>query len=94
MYDRCFYNSDIQNLVKIGLHVVLYEGDLFKENFKETPFKRFMIEMYDLQKPKNEDNDVMENFVKDLMNSSNCRINRKYIYGTIEFKTETCLLDE
>ena len=64
-----FTSSDIQKMVKIGLHVVLYGGDLFKENFKETAFKRFMIKLYDLQKSKNEDNDVLENFVKYLMNS-------------------------
>ena len=62
---------DIQEIVKIGGKVIeIYEGVIYRENFKVSPFRKFIDKLFALgQKYKDENNDVMELLVKLLMNS-------------------------
>ena len=62
---------DIQETVKIGGKVVeIYEGVIYRENFKITPFRKVIGKLFALrQKYKDEGNDVMQLLVKLLMNS-------------------------
>ena len=58
---------DIQENIKIGgIIMKIYEGVIYRENFKVSPFKK-VIELR--QKNKNENKDVMQLLVKSNMNS-------------------------
>ena len=76
---------DIQEIIKIGGKLIkVYEGVIYKENFKVSPFKNVIDKLFKLkQKYKKENNTLMEKLVKLLMNSlygENIRkdINEKY----------------
>ena len=62
---------DIQEMVKIGGKVIeIYEGVIYRENFKVSPFRKVIDILFKLrQKYKDEGNDVMQLLVKLLMNS-------------------------
>ena len=62
---------DIQEIVKIGGKVVeIYEGVIYKENFKVSPFRKVIDILFALrQKYKDEGNEVMQLLVKLLMNA-------------------------
>ena len=62
---------DIQEIVKIGGKVVeIYEGVIYRENFKVSPFRKVIDILFDLrQKYKDENNDVVHLLIKLLMNS-------------------------
>ena len=62
---------DIKEIVKIGGKVVeIYEGVIYRENFKVSPFRKVIDKLFALrQKYKDEGNDVMHLLVKLLMNS-------------------------
>ena len=62
---------DIQEIVKTGGRVIeIYEGVIYRENFKVSPFRKVIDELFALrQKYKDENNDVMQLLVKLLMNS-------------------------
>ena len=62
---------DIQEIVKIGGKVIeIYEGVIYLENFKVSPFRKVIDILFKLrQKYKDEGNDVMQLLVKLLMNS-------------------------
>ena len=62
---------DIQEIVKIGGKVIeIYEGVIYRENFKVYPFRKVIDKLFALrQKYKDENNDVMQLLVKLLMNS-------------------------
>ena len=62
---------DIQEIVKIGGKVIeIYEGVLYRENFKVNPFRKVIDILFKLRKKyKDENNDVMQLLVKLLMNS-------------------------
>ena len=62
---------DIQEIVKIGGKVIqIYEGVIYRENFKVSPFTKVIEKLFALrQKYKDENNDVMQLLVKLLMNS-------------------------
>ena len=62
---------DIQEIVKIGGKVIeIYEGVIYRENFKVSPFRKVIDILFKLrQKYKDEGNDVMQLLVKLLMNS-------------------------
>ena len=62
---------DIQEIVKIGGKVIeIYEGVIYRENFKTPPFRKFIKELFDLRKKyKDEGNDILQNLVKLIMNS-------------------------
>ena len=62
---------DIQEIVKIGGKVIeIYEGVIYRENFKISPFRRVIEKLFALrQKYKDEKNDLMQGLVKLIMNS-------------------------
>ena len=62
---------DIQEIVKIGGKVVeIYEGVIYRENFKVSPFRKVIDILFKLrQKYKDERNEVLQLLVKLLMNS-------------------------
>ena len=62
---------DIQEIVKIGGRVVqMYEGVIYRENFKISPFRKVIEKLFALrQKYKDEKNDLMQGLVKLIMNS-------------------------
>ena len=62
---------DICEIVKIGGKLVeIYEGVLYRENFKVSPFRKVIEKIFALrQKYKGEHNDLMEGSVKLTMNS-------------------------
>ena len=64
---------DIQEIVKIGGKVIeIYEGNIYRENFKVSPFRRVIEKLLALrQKYKDEKNDLMQGLVKLIMNSLN-----------------------
>ena len=62
---------DIQEIVKIGGKVnEIYEGVIYRENFKISPFRKVIEKLIALrQKYKDEKNDLMQGLVKLIMNS-------------------------
>ena len=56
---------DIQEIVKIGGRVIqIYEGVIYRENFKISPFRKVIEKLFALrQKYKDEHNDVMQKLV-------------------------------
>ena len=62
---------DNQEIVKIGGRVIeIYEGVIYRENFKIHPFERVIDNLFTLrQKYKHENNDVMQLLVKLIMNA-------------------------
>ena len=62
---------DIQEIVKIGRRVIqIYEGVIYQENFKISPFEKIIDELFALRKKyKDEGNDVMQLSVKLIMNA-------------------------
>ena len=62
---------DIHEIVKIGGKVVeIYEGVVYRENFKVSPFRRVIEKLFALrQKYKDEKNDLMQGLVKLIRNS-------------------------
>ena len=62
---------DIQEIVKIGGKVIeIYEGVVYRENFKVSPFRKVIDRLFTLrQKYKDEGEEVMQLLVKLLMNS-------------------------
>ena len=61
---------DIQEIVKIGGKVIqIYEGVVYRENFKVSRFKKVIDKLFELrQKYKNENDDAMQMLVKVSMN--------------------------
>ena len=62
---------DMQEIVKkVGKVVRIYEGVIYRENFKISPFRKVMEKLFALrQKYKDEKNDLMQGLVKLIMNS-------------------------
>ena len=62
---------DFQEIVKIGGKVIeIYEGVIYRENYKVSPFKKVIDKLFELrQKYKEENNEVMHLLVKLIMNS-------------------------
>ena len=62
---------DIQEIVKIGGKVIeIYEGVIYRENFKVSPFRKVIEKLFALrQKYKDEKNDLIQRLVKLIMNS-------------------------
>ena len=61
----------IQEIVKIGGKMVrIYEGVIYRENFKISPFRKVIEKLFaSRQKYKDEKNDLMHSLVKLIMNS-------------------------
>ena len=62
---------DICENVEIGGRVIeIYEGVIYQQNIKITPFRKVIEKLSDLrQKYKDEHNDLMQRLVKLIMNS-------------------------
>ena len=62
---------DSQEIVKIGGKVIeIFEGVIYRENYKVSPFKKVIDKLIELrQKYKEENNDVMQLLVKLIINS-------------------------
>ena len=62
---------DICEIVKIGGKVIeIYEGVIYRENFKISPFRKVIEKLFVLrQKYKDEHNDLMQGLVKVILNS-------------------------
>ena len=62
---------DICEIVKTGARVVeIYEGVIYRENFKISPFRKVIEKLFALrQKYKDEHNDLMQGLVKLIMNN-------------------------
>ena len=60
---------DIQEIVKIGGKVIeIYEGVIYRENYKVSPFKKVIDKLFELrQKYKEENNEFMQLLVKLFM---------------------------
>ena len=87
---------DIQEIVKIGGRVVeIYEGVVYRDNFKVSPFRKVIGEFFALrQKYKDEGNDVMHLLVKLLMNSLYGENIRKDIEEKFSCKSEMWMQTE
>ena len=87
---------DIQEIVKIGGKVVeIYEGVIYRENFKVSPFRKVIEKLFALrQKYKDEKNDLMQGLVKLIMNSLYGVQIRKDINESYSCKSETWMKTE
>ena len=87
---------DIQEIVKIGGKVIeIYEGVIYRENFKVSPFRKVIDKLFALrQKYKDKNNDVMQLLVKLLMNSLYGENIRKDIEEKFSCKSEVWMLTE
>ena len=86
----------IQEIVKIGGKVnEIYEGDFYREIFKESPFKKVIDKLFELrQKHKDENNVVMHLLVKIFMNSLYGEQVRKDIEESYQCKSEMWMMTE
>ena len=87
---------DIQEIVKIGGKVIeIYEGVIYRENFKVSPFRKVIDKLFALrEKYKDENNDVMQLLVKLLMNSLYGENIRKDIEEKFACKSEYWMMTE
>ena len=87
---------DIQEIVKIGGKVIkIYEGVIYRENFKVSPFRKVIDILFTLrQKYKDKGNDVMQLLVKLLMNSLYGENIRKDIEEKFVCKSEVWMQTE
>ena len=87
---------DIQEIVKIGGKVIeIYEGVIYRENFKVSPFRKDIDKLFALgQKYKHENNDFMQLLVKLLMNSLYGENIRKDIEEKFACKSEAWMMSE
>ena len=86
---------DIQEIIKIGGKVFeIYEGVIYRENFKVSPFRKVIDKLFALrQRYKDEGNDVMQLLVKLLMNSLYGENIRKDIEEKFACKSEAWMMD-
>ena len=87
---------DIQETFKIGGKVIeIYEGVIYQENFKVSPFRKVNDKLFALRQIyKKENNDVMKLLVKLLMNSLYGENIRKDIEEKFACKSEAWLMNE
>ena len=87
---------DIQEIAKIGGKVIeIYEGVIYRENFKVSPFRKVIDNLFALRrKYKDEGNDVMQLLVKLLMNSLYGENIRKDIEEKFACKSEYWMMTE
>ena len=81
---------DICEMVKIGGRVIeIYEGVIYRENFKISPFSKVIEKLFALgQKYKDEHNDLMQGLVKLIMNSLYGVQIRKEIDQSYKYKSQ------
>ena len=87
---------DIQEIVKIGGKVVeIYEGVIYRKNFKVSPFRKVIDILFKLrQKYKDEGDEVLELLVKLLMNALYGEQIRKDIEEKFACKSEMWMQTE
>ena len=87
---------DIQEIVKIGEKVIeIYEGVIYRENFKISPFKKVIDKLFELRrKYKQENNDDKQLLVKIIMNSLYGEQIRKDIEESYQSKSERWMQTE
>ena len=86
---------DIQEIVEIGGKVIqIYEGVIYRENYKVSPFKKVINKLFELQKYKEENNEVMQILVKLIMNSLYGYFLRKDILENYQCKSEMWMMTE
>ena len=87
---------DIQEIIKIGGKMVeIYEGVIYRENFKVSPFRKVIEKLFALRKKyKDEKNDLMQRLVKLIMNSLYGVQIRKDINESYSYKSETWMKTE
>ena len=87
---------DICEIVKIGGRVIeIYEGFLYRENFKISPFRKVIEKLFALrQKYKDEHNDLMQKLLKLIMNSLYGVQIRKDIDQSYKCKSQHCMETE
>ena len=87
---------DIQEIVKIGGKVIeIYEGVIYRENFKLSPFRKVIEKLFALrQKYKDEKNGLMQRLVKLIMNYLYGVQIRKDINESYSCKSETWMKTE
>ena len=85
---------DIQEIVKIGGKVIeIYEGVIYREIYKVSPFKKVIDKLFELrQKYKEENNDVMQLLVKLIMNSLYGELSRKDFSESYQCKSEMWMM--
>ena len=81
---------DIQENIKIGGKVIeIYEGVIYRENYRVSPFMKVIDKLFELrQKYKEENNEVMQLLVKLIMNSLYVEFLRKVILESYQCKSE------
>ena len=86
----------IQKIVKLGGRVVeIYEGVVYRENFKISPFRKVIEKLFALrQNYKDERNDLMQGLVLLFMNSLYGVQIRRDINGSYYCKSETWMKTE
>ena len=89
-------SADIQEIVKTGGKIIeIYEGGIYRENFKVSPFKKVFDKLFELwQKYKDENNDVMQFFVNWIMNSLYGEQIRKDIEESCQCKSDHWMMTE
>ena len=87
---------DIQEIIKIGGKMIeIYEGVIYRETFKVSPFKKVIDKLFELrQKYKDENNDVMQLLVKLIMNSLYGEQIRKDIEEIYQCKSKMWMMTE
>ena len=87
---------DIQEIVKIGGKLIeIYEGVIYRENYKVSPFKKLIDKLFELQqKYKKETNEVMQLLVKLIMNSLFGEFLRNDILESYQCKSEMWMMTE
>ena len=87
---------DIQEIVKIGGRVIqINEGVIYRENFKKSPFKKVIEELFALrQKYKEEGKNIMQLLIKLIMNRLYGEFLRKDILESYECKSEAWMMSE
>ena len=87
---------DIQETVNIGAKVIqIYKGDVYRENFKVSFFKKVIVLFFELRQTfKDENKDVVHLLVKLIMNSLYGEQIRKDIEENYYGKSENWMLTE
>ena len=87
---------DIQEIVKIrGKVIRIYEGVIYRENYKVSPLKKVIHNLLELrQKYKEENNEVMQLLVKLFMISFYGEFLRRDILESYQCKSEMWMMTE
>ena len=87
---------DIQEIIKLGGKLVqIYEGVIYRENYKISPFRKVIEKLFALrQKYKDEKNDLMQKLIKLIMNSLYGVQIRRDINESYYCKSETWMKTE